>query len=368
MIWLAWRQIRTQVAVVAGVLVLLGIALVLTGPNLVHLYDTVVKPCEAKSNCGNVGSFQNKDRFLQSISLLLLIAPVLAGMFWGAPLVAREFESNNFRLVWTQSVSRLRWLASKLAIGGLVTAVTVGLLSLMTTWWFSPLDAFANNSLTPSTFDRRDLVPVAYALFAFVLGATAGLLIRRTLPAMAVTLFGFIGLRYVVEDSLRPHYMTPLRLTTAFNPLNPVSPVGAGGLTSSDQVVSQETINGAGHVLSSNGNVGPTSGEVSVASNGTVTLRGVGTCTGKATDPLVQTGRLNAPSGVQAVHAHPGALSQGLNKIVSACARHYDLRQIVSFQPLNRYWPFQIYESAIFIAGALVLAGFSLWWVRRHLA
>ncbi len=128
---------------VAAVLVAVGIALALTGPNLVHIYDTVVKPCEAKANCGGVGNFQTKDRFLQSVSLLLLIAPALVGMFWGAPLVAREFENNSFRFVWTQSVSRVHWLAAKLGLGALVSMVTVGLLSLMTTWWFSPIDAFS---------------------------------------------------------------------------------------------------------------------------------------------------------------------------------------------------------------------------------
>jgi hypothetical protein len=318
-----------------------------------------------------VENFAHTDRFLQSISLLLLIAPALVGMFWGAPLAAREFEAGTFRLLWTQSTSRMRWLAAKLGIGCLVTAVTVGLLSLMTTWWFSPIDAFKNSSLTPSTFDRRDLVPVAYALFAFVFGATAGLLIRRTLPAMVVTLFGFIGLRYVVEDSLRPHYMKPLTSMTAFNPLNPGVTVSTGGLSSSDQMVSQETINGAGHVLSENGNVGPTSGEVGVSSNGTVTLQGVGRCAGKATHPLVQTGRLSQPvhvSANQPPSGHTGELISNLNKIVTACARHYDLRQIVTYQPMNRYWPFQMVESAIFIGLALVLAGFSLWWIRRRAA
>jgi hypothetical protein len=288
--------------------------------------------------------------------------------------VAREFENNSFRLVWTQSVPRVRWLAAKLGIGALITVVTVGLLSLMTTWWFSPLDAFNANSLTPSVFDRRDLVPVAYALFAFALGATAGLLMRRTLPAMMVTLFGFIGVRYLVEDDWRPHFLTPLRNTSAFNPFNPGLAIGGKGqLTGADQVISQETINGAGRVLAQNGNVGPTSGEVNVSNNGTVTLRGVGPCAGKASNPAVQSGRLsvsvqqNGPGGAH-VHAPSGALVKQMNQIVSTCAHKYGLRQIVSYQPPSRYWPFQAYESAIFIAAALLLAGFSLWWVRRRMA
>jgi hypothetical protein len=372
--WLAWRQMRTQVMVVSAVLVVLGIALALTGPHLVHVFDTVIKPCEAKPNCGDVGSYSNSDRFLQSISLLLLIAPALVGMFWGAPLVAREYENNTFRLVWTQSVSRVRWLAAKLAMGALLSAVAVSLLSLMTTWWFSPLDAFSNNSLTPSTFDRRDLVPVAYALFAFAFGATAGLILRRTLPAMAVTLFAFIGLRYVVEDYLRPHFMTPLKLTSDFDPLEPDLTVGNGGLRSSDQVVSQETVSGSGHVLSANGNVGPTSGEVNVSSNGTVTLRGIGKCAGKATNAPGPSGGISQSFGGSGPQVHAGSARVGvpsmenLNKIVVPCARHYNLHQIVYYQPLNRYWPFQIIEAGIFIGAALVLAGLSLWLLRRRTA
>jgi hypothetical protein len=236
---------------------------------------------------------------------------------------------------------------------------------MMTTWWFAPIDAFRNNSLTASTFDRRDLVPVAYALFAFVFGATVGLLLRRTLPAMVVTLFGFIGLRYVVEDYLRPHYMAPLTQSSVFNPLDPGVNFGPGGLPSSDQMVSQETVTATGRVIAQNGNIGPGTGMAQVASNGTVSLSGFGKCAGKVTNPLAQTGRstLNHPVHVQ---AGTGGFSKNMNSIVEACSRHYGLRQITTYQTLNRYWPFQIYESTIFIAAALVLTGFSLWWLRRR--
>jgi hypothetical protein len=43
-----------------------------------------------------------------------------------------------------------------------------------------------------------------------------------------------------------------------------------------------------------------------------------------------------------------------------------DVPRIVTYQPLNRYWPFQLYETAIFLGAAIVLAGFSLWWMRRR--
>ena len=82
----------------------------------------------------------NKHRFLQHLSLVSLLVPALIGIFWGAPLVARELEAGTFRLAWTQSVTRTRWLAVKIALVGLASVLAAGLLSLLVTWWSSPLD------------------------------------------------------------------------------------------------------------------------------------------------------------------------------------------------------------------------------------
>ena len=44
MIWLSWRQFRTQAAVAFGLLAMVAVLLAITGPQLVHLYDTSVVP------------------------------------------------------------------------------------------------------------------------------------------------------------------------------------------------------------------------------------------------------------------------------------------------------------------------------------
>jgi hypothetical protein len=44
------------------------------------------------------------------------------------------------------------------------------------------------------------------------------------------------------------------------------------------------------------------------------------------------------------------------------------VRDLLTYQPAGRYWPFQWYELAIFIVLALLLAGSCLWWVRHRLA
>lgn len=71
--------------------------------------------------------------------VIILLAPAVIGLFWGAPLIARELETGTAALAWNQSVTRTRWLAVKLAVGGLAAmAVTEGL-SLMQAWWAAPI-------------------------------------------------------------------------------------------------------------------------------------------------------------------------------------------------------------------------------------
>ena len=90
MIRLAWRQFRTQAAVAFGVVVVIAIVLGVTGPHLVHLYDTEVATCHADCNATTT-AFLGLDHGLQlGASVLVLVLPLLVGVFWGAPLVARS--------------------------------------------------------------------------------------------------------------------------------------------------------------------------------------------------------------------------------------------------------------------------------------
>jgi hypothetical protein len=355
MIWLAWRQFRTQAAVVAGVLAAIAIVLAVTGPHLVHLYDTTVKPCASHGDCATASTlFIQKDRLLQQLGQVVLVAPALVGIFWGAPLVARELETNTFRLAWTQSVSRLRWLGTKLGLVGLASVATAGLLSLMVTWWSSPFDRIADSPFSPSYFDRRDLVPIGYAACAFALGVTAGILIRRTLPAMATTLVAFIGARLAVFEWVRPHLMTPLRTTTALPAPSPNGLASTGALQRSDWILSENTINGAGHVIGQNGAFGPHGNfGLNASPTGRLTLSDGQTCPNSI---RVSPGR------------SPGPPTRAVTNAIQECLDKLHIREVVTYQPANRYWAFQWYETAIFFGLALLLAGFCLWWVRRWLS
>src|ERR1700745_2821550 len=108
-----------EAAVTAAALTIVALVLALTGPDLAHLYDTTVAICAAHHDCSAAAAtFTAADGPLQVFSdFLLLVVPLIIGMFWGAPLISREFEAGTFRLAWTQGVTRTRWLAGKLGVG-----------------------------------------------------------------------------------------------------------------------------------------------------------------------------------------------------------------------------------------------------------
>jgi hypothetical protein len=169
MIRFAWLQFRMQAAIAAGALAIVAVVLAVTGPNLVHLYDTTVAACGAHHDCSDATTaFTDTDGPLQVFpDFLVLLVPLLIGMFWGAPLVSREFETAGR--------------------GALASRLTAGLLSLMVTWWSSDLDLVSADPFNPLGFGIRDLVPAGYAAFAFTLGATAGLFSRSRAPAVELT-------------------------------------------------------------------------------------------------------------------------------------------------------------------------------------
>jgi ABC-type transport system involved in multi-copper enzyme maturation permease subunit len=251
MIWLTWRQFRVQAWVASAALAVIAVALAVTGVHLVHLYNASgIATCQANADCGSLTSsflHQLKASTVYNVLFyagigILFILPAIIGVFWGAPLVTREIETGTFRLAWNQSITRTRWLAVKLGLIGLAAMATVGLLSLMVTWWTSPIDGALGlpagrngtgglNRFAPLLFGTRGITPIGYAAFAFALGVAAGVLIRRTVPAMATTLAVFVGVQVAMALWVRAHLITPLTATSPLNPANidALFFVGSGG-------------------------------------------------------------------------------------------------------------------------------------------
>ena len=132
---------------------------------------------------------------------------MLVGMFWGAPLVAREIEHGTHRLVWTQGVSRLRWAATKIGLVSLAVLVMTAIYAGMLTWWITPVMQTSGQRFTYIFFDMDGIVVFGYALFALALGVFAGAVTGRMLPAMATTIVGFLGTRLLVMLAARARYL-----------------------------------------------------------------------------------------------------------------------------------------------------------------
>lgn len=312
MTWLAWRQFRASAALAVATTLAVSIVLVLTRGHVAQLADSAELSTGYKT--------------LQLLGTALIGLPAFIGAFWGAPLVARELEAGTHRLAWTQSVTRGRWLSAKLVIIGAVATVITGVLSLLFTWWALPLDEFGNRIGT-ANFGQRGIAPIAYAVFALVLGTLLGTIIRRTLPAMAATLVGFFVVRYAFQLLVRPRIISPITTT---RPTHTFGTQGGSPETEGAWLLSGRTVDWAGrHVPDEY------SGEVG---------RAMAEICGLTID------------------------SDSTRAERIACVNRLGIRDIVTFQPSSRFWALQSLETASFLALAIALAVLCYWWVRHRTA
>jgi hypothetical protein len=137
----------------------------------------------------------------------VLVAPVLLAMFAGPPVVARDLENSTYRYVWTQGIGRVRWTVAKLVILGAVVTIAALAISQLFAWFFAPfLTTEQLTVYTPSVFATRGVSYAAWTLTAFCLGAFLGTLVRRVLPAMAITPVVYVALAALTWFDLRHHY------------------------------------------------------------------------------------------------------------------------------------------------------------------
>ena len=200
MIWLTWRQHRAQAVGTLIGIGAIGVFLLITGPRIAsafhELHACLVVPGQDCSQLHD--SFDQRFSGLSFLVPVFMVVPMLMGVFLGAPLIAREVEQGTHRLAWTQSVTRGRWALTKIGLVSVFTLAAAGLFAWMVTRWSYPLVTASDGRFGFGVFDLRGIVPIAYALFALALGTFAGALIRKTVPAMAVTLGAFVAVRAVV--------------------------------------------------------------------------------------------------------------------------------------------------------------------------
>ena len=328
MIWVAWRQHRYQALAGAAALAALAVFLLPTGLGISHTFQSSgLAHCLAtpRTDCSGLGdAFDRLYNRYQFLVPLFLVAPVLLGMFWGAPLIAREIENGTHRLAWTQGVSRREWVTTKLGVVTLSVIAGAAAFAALVTWWSRPLVAAGTDRFDPGIFDLRGVVPIAYAVFAVVLGVAVGSVITKTLPAIGVTIAAFIAVRFTITAFLRQHYLPLKHAVYSFT-----GPRG-GTAHVADWIVSENTIDKFGHVVSRGGGLdfGYLAAHCpAVAAAGPFTVKG--------------------------------------SAAADACIRSLGLKTAVAFQPASRFWTFQWIEFGLYIGLALALVAFVIWRVKR---
>jgi ABC-2 family transporter protein len=348
MIWLTWRQYRIQAVAAAAALVVFAILLAVTEPHMASVYNAAgINSCHG-SFCSTAAA-----RFLDRLDVtspysivyllsigLILAAPAIIGIFWGAPLIARELETRTFALVWTQSVTRSRWLLAKLALTGLAAMAVTEALTLLYGWWADPIGraialggnqawelpgAFSLHQFSLVIFATHGITPLGYAAFGFALGTATGAVVRRALPAIAVTLAIFAAIQVVMPLWVRPHIVPPDRTVVS----GPAFFVSAG--------LSVGTLEAS---------IVPGRPGAWILSSGAVNKAGkhVG---------MIPTSCL-APT-----------VGKGASPDAGACMARRGIHEVITYQPASRYWPLQWIETGIFLALALALAGFCFWLLGR---
>jgi hypothetical protein len=313
-IWMSWRQQRVEAAMTAGLLALVAILLVPVGLHMASVFThSGTAACLAHtaangSGCdGIVSDFSRRFEHALPIIPWLNFLPGLFGVLFAAPLVL-ELEHGTFRLTWTQSITRRRWLTTKLAVIYASALLATVALSILLTWWRHPLDALQGR-MGQNVFDFEGIVPYAYTVFAVSLVIVLGAFTRRTITATGGALLAYFGLRISVQTWLRQNYLAPIK--HIWKP-------GTNG----------PNLNGAWNIFigpsDAHGHVVPNAGQI------------ISTC-------------MNLPKQED-----------------QRCLNTHHVFNLAIYQPASRFWLFQGIEAAIFAGLGVMFLAAALLWIRQR--
>ncbi|MET9134627.1 hypothetical protein [Streptomyces antibioticus] len=198
-----WGTVRTVLRVHRAALVLWALLVAaLTGGAvwITELTERAVRAeqeaCErAGRDLCDVAGWVGYDGPITWIGLLTGGAFIAVAAFAGGALIGRELDSGTARLAWTQGVTPTRWLAAKLAVPALAVTLGVTVLVLVFRWaWAVDRPPVYADWWSLEAYAARGPVAVAHALCALAVGTLAGLLLRRSLPALGVSVAVMLGL------------------------------------------------------------------------------------------------------------------------------------------------------------------------------
>jgi hypothetical protein len=308
MIWLGWRQQRTETLIAAAMLAMLAALLIPTGLTIASAYhDGGLAACAGPGvrGCDDaIAAFIQRFSAIGGLIDWVTLLPGVVGVLIAASFVS-SFENGTYRLDWTQSVTRGRWVAGKLGLAvGSALLIAIAL-TVLITWWRAPfvhLQGRVNNG----SFDSEGTVVAAYTLFALGLALAIGALWRRAVPSLVVGFAGYFAVRLFVDTWLRQRLVDPVSTTWKMPSRGPD--------LSKAWVIDQYPTDAQGHPI-----------------------RQICKPTGGGTACRVDAGNTDAPGFMHAV-----------------------------YHPNSHFWALQGIETALFGVAAVALIAFAVWWTLRR--
>jgi ABC-type transport system involved in multi-copper enzyme maturation permease subunit len=307
--WVSWRLQRTETLIAVGILALLAALLIPTGIQMANAYHQSglaaclsIDPSKPVSFGNELGNFQQRFRTLTTLANWFTLIPGLIGVLLAAPFIF-DLENGTYRLAWTQSITRGRWLRGKLGLPVAAAVLAAGAMILLFTLWRAP-NVHINGRLDTGNYDTTGTVVIGYTLFALALALALGAIWRRAAASLTVAFVGYFAVRIFVDYSLRNHLVAPLKATYK----------GAR----------QPNFLYNAHVLSMNGTV-----------NGH---------------------QFNTAGGSGFLGGHVQVAAPGISNAVFH----------VVYQPQSHFWPLQLTETGLFVGLAAILILFAAWWTRER--
>lgn len=343
--WFVFRQHRKQFLSFGILLALFAALLIPTGIHYWSTYQHALSTCgqfatpaDPNGTCDTLGFGSlfpsNVDGLIKLAAILGTFGlPILAGLFIGSPLIAREYEEGTDKLAWTQSVSRRKWLTTKLAWALGFALVYGTLLAILITWWSRTPNTMMQNRFVQGHFETQGLMPAAYSVFFTSVGFMVGAWFRKTLLAFAITFGVFVVCMVSFANWIRPHYMTPITVTAPMGPQGLDGKLPGGSIWTIRRTIADKN----GKTLDSfDFNSLPPQCQA-----------------------LTQDIRVSNDSHVVKVKASGG-------DPVDDCLNQAGYRQIAKYQPAYRYWDFQRTEAGIYLGLTALTVGATYWLVLRR--
>lgn len=324
--WFVWRQLRKQFFVFGVLLALFAALAIPTGVHFWNTYQHALLTCGQTDSCNSLQStlFQGDGVILDVIIMAGFGLPLLLSLFLGSPLLTREYEEGTNKLIWTQSISRRKWLTAKLA-WTLGFAALYGLaLTALITWWSRTDSALNQSRFDQAHFGTQGLMPIVYSVFFTAVGFAVGAWFRKILVTMAVTFGIFALLQGSFAVYIRQAYEAPNTLTTSIEG-------GANGDLPTGAVWVLDT-----RIVDKNG---------------------------KDFNPLKPE---DIPAKCKALIQQATAAANSPMQAENACLDSLGYHVLVTYQPAYRYWDFQRIEAGIYMGMTAIAVAGTYWFVLKR--